>query len=344
VVARFLEEPLRSDRDLAQLALRSGADLSDLPPAMRSDRGLVLLAVSRRPWDLAAADAELRADPEIVRAAVVRDAQAITRASAGLQRDVAFLRSCALENPLLADQLGASVKAKVLADPQVARAREELDRALEALGIRFPRRFHDFGLLRRAIDARLRPDPQDARPLAVMVYPREDYNRAFESTGFLPELMQGYRVLYYEAESDGDLTRALQDASGQGKAELLMIGGHGERTSLAFGAPDPAQSERLGQDRYLDVGDEQRLRAAGLQDLIADDADVMLVSCSTGQGEEHKENLAAMVSRVFPKADVWAPTEPTNIDPVFDERHRMVSPGYFGAAHVAYFIDRGAPG
>lgn len=151
----------------------------------------------------------------------------------------------------------------------------------------------------------------DGRPLAVVLFPQVDWNLAFRSDQNLFEELtgHGYRVVYYEVKSDIEFFDFLQEATREQAARVLMIGGHGQPLGLNFGYDsDYVQGENTLL--YLGINDEQRMKDRHLAKSLEPGGQIILNSCSTGQGKEKKENLANMLSRVFPYAGhIWAPQE-----------------------------------
>jgi hypothetical protein len=85
--------------------------------------------------------------------------------------------------------------------------------------------------------------------------------------------------------------------------ELLIIGGHGNQVCTDFGSSCEIRRERLS----LDLSDFQEM--GNLSQYLSDDSVVILVSCSTGEGGQCAENMANMLSRVFPYSWIVAPND-----------------------------------
>ncbi len=152
----------------------------------------------------------------------------------------------------------------------------------------------------------------DTRPIALIVQSPEDWNWA---TG--PEhwehLFNAYRVLYAQADEDSDLTDIglnAEETLGERNIDLVIFAGHGSKTQLALGDQDPRFFETQ-ESRTLDRGD-QTLLADALSDLVAKRANLVLKSCSNGEGGRHADNLASMVSRAIPQARVFAYPDANN--------------------------------
>ncbi len=162
---------------------------------------------------------------------------------------------------------------------------------------------------------------RDKRPVALVVQSTEDWNGAFDPAKY-EKLFEGYRVLYTQAKSDSDLitiSKEFSKATKGKKADLIVIGGHGTKTSLALGGKD----ERVfGQEHsrsgHLDVGDRSIVKEA-FEGKVAHNADIVLYSCSNAKGGFGSENLATMIAETLEEAHVHAFPRPSNGDFVLRE-------------------------
>ncbi|MFC1571252.1 hypothetical protein ACFL31_01705 [Candidatus Margulisiibacteriota bacterium] len=199
-------------------------------------------------------------------------------------------------------------------------------RALWALGITWIDRFSPQA--RAEIIENRQQNAPDDRPLAVIIYPTSDWNGAFTSDAAVIDdlIARGFRVMYYEVSTDQQMYAALQEATAEQQASLLIIGGHGSQTTTSFGAGDPAREE-IDQELFaLDPSDETEMIEQELSRTLINGGHVILVSCSTGQGRKIVDNNANFLSRIFPQAaGVWAPTEPTSFDQIiFDDNNNVI--------------------
>jgi hypothetical protein len=152
-------------------------------------------------------------------------------------------------------------------------------------------------------------DPEDPRPLAVVIYPKTDWNGAFEARQFaaypvIDRLKSlGYRVVFFEAGEDNLVDQYLDKATdgGKRKADLIVLGGHGTATTLEL--DDGFWPIWLDDSKYIDTGDfEGDDPDIHLARYISPDGDVILDSCSNGEGmEENPDNQANTVARTLPK-------------------------------------------
>jgi len=171
------------------------------------------------------------------------------------------------------------------------------------LEIKEPLLFSPEGLI--SIVAERRSKRLDDRPVAVFILPdpKADTTQSFIDAPNEIErfIKNGYRVMVYNSKGS-DLARCLLDATTQRKmqADVIVIAGHGDRTSLNLGDESRLVDRRQAQ---LDLTDESALtRARGA---LKDGGRVFLCSCSVGLGAKVPfldHNLVNMLRRVFPQA------------------------------------------
>lgn len=169
---------------------------------------------------------------------------------------------------------------------------------------------------------------EDGRPLAIVVYPKEDWNGAMRpdnlwgsSYSYVNELREkGYRVLYYEARTETDLYDAIREGGTSQKISVLLIAGHGDSETIDFGG-----NYRLRREvYYLGLNDMNEMRK--LAGLMAEDCVVILESCSTGAG---RNNIARALGRALPGCSIFAPKfDCAGFGFRYDENNRVS-----GAAH-----------
>lgn len=174
------------------------------------------------------------------------------------------------------------------------------------------------------ISNRLNPEP-DGRPLAVILLPKSDWNGAFATdVEIYDELIaKGYRVMVFEEPTDEARWKAIQEATREQKASLIVWAGHGTKGSVQFG-------EGYLDTDQLDIGDEAEMMSLKLGDSLEEGGTVLCFSCSTGKGEEGDDNIGNMLARVFPHAShVWAPTKDTSIEKLlYDESNTVIGIQY----------------
>jgi hypothetical protein len=162
-----------------------------------------------------------------------------------------------------------------------------------------------------------RVNPQiDERPLAIVMYPKGDHNGAFYlSSNIFSEMTDaGYRVLYFEVESDTEFAETLLKATGIGtlneqKADLLVFGGHGTRTTLSF---ERASSRLEGGHGEIDFSDKAFFEESALSSVLNEGGQIVLDSCKNGEGRGSNDNIANFIREVFQHAKergIWSATE-----------------------------------
>jgi|GEM_PF-5299148 HEAT repeat protein len=198
-----------------------------------------------------------------------------------------------------------------------------------AAGIDFPLRFERKIL--EALVANLEQSRPDERPLAVVVYPKTDWNGAFYESPVAKELVShGYRVMYYEASSDEETVQCLRRATAAQQAAVIVLGGHGTKTSLTL-------SDASGEAAEIDISDEVQLRRAS--GALEDGGQIILESCSTGAEKEYGNNLANLLRRVFPQAleqGIWSATEITSIVGLEFDEHNVLVRVFYGKGSGVY--------
>lgn len=185
------------------------------------------------------------------------------------------------------------------------------------LGVQSPFRFSPSGLT-ELMENRVN-NKRDDRPLAIVVYPREDHNGVFSDTASeVDKLIKGgYRVMFYEVANDTEARDALKNAShlgesGEQKASLLVIGGHGDRTTISFGAGDPAAGVIEDTTKTFDLKDLELLQ--GVSGSLEEGGSIVLISCSNGEGKAGVDNVANLMRKAFPQAGpqrIFSAAEPT---------------------------------
>lgn len=230
-------------------------------------------------------------------------------------------------------------------DGTVEEAALAMQQALRTLGITHPERFDNTQEILRLRYAVSSPEIQEAlenllgaeyfaeetsddRPLAVIIYPDNDDGRGFfELNAFgdnIDRLTRAYRVVYYDVASDLEMALSLAEAtSARGQAaSLLMLGGHGAQTTTSFGYGSKEAAR-------LDLKDLAKLQHLTL--CLQKGAKIILASCSTGAGsfeEAGVQNIAELLSLIWPDCFVFAPRSDTMVDMQLDNQGRFLAPGY----------------
>jgi hypothetical protein len=165
----------------------------------------------------------------------------------------------------------------------------------------------------------------DGRPMAMIVFPKEDWNRAFRpdstwgnSYDFVKQLKEkGYRVLYYEARTENDLYNAIREGGVTQKISVLLMAGHGHPGGIGFG----------GNYREInEIGFNDMIEIRELAEYMAEGCVVILDSCSTGAG---RNNIARRLGDSLPGCRIFAPKyDCSGFGFRYDENNRVI-----GAAH-----------
>ena len=141
------------------------------------------------------------------------------------------------------------------------------------------------------------------KPLAVMIYPKSDYNGSFSDLRYLQELSAHYTVLYYEVSSVEEMIASLKNATHHQKSSLVIIGGYGTPHSIQF-----SHDDKLTINHY----DQQALIKARLSNMLMPGAIGILISCSTGSPRIFGPNIADVLAGAF-KVEILAPNADTYI-------------------------------
>lgn len=314
---QYADPSLKKDREIVLTAVQQdGVVLQFADDSFKKDREVVLAAVRSNGQALCWADKSFQKNREIVLEAVKNNGAALEYVDEFLRRDVEFQRKC-FQNSFYSYNFMINPPAD-LKDQY-----RQIVAGLKDQGLEFPQRFAALNLveINQIIASRQNFQP-DARPLALIVFPKADWNRAFEYNHIQQLMRQGYQVVYCEAKKDLDLYQAIEEFGQKQKISLLMIGGHGSREDVAFGGPDPARNQKENEVYYLDLSDRDEL--APLAAYLENDAVIVLNSCSTGEGGPEEPNVANLLAGVFPGRTVYAPQIPSHIANFqFDSQHRV---------------------
>lgn len=172
------------------------------------------------------------------------------------------------------------------------------------------------------------PDHFDNRPLCVIIYPEEDYNDGFRWDKDIIHdiILKDYRVLYYESRADmqpkeitnkreqkqaeNNFVDSLKEATIAQKASLLIIGGHGSKTSATHGKDNNwFFKENIV---YLATNDEKKFKKEKLSECLEPWARVILFSCSAAKGGSEADNYLNMMHRVLKPQEIFGSKKPSN--------------------------------
>lgn len=170
---------------------------------------------------------------------------------------------------------------------------------------------------------------KDKRDLAIICMPKADYNGfAYAMRNEIEGLRsKGYRLMFYEVDSRDSLIKSVNDAASSGKAQNLILIGHGTRDAIAFSANDPGQGHLVDSSNGLTIKDAEALKKNGFGNCLKQNGRILLISCSVGAGAGKNENLANMMRDVVPHAlpkGIVAPTAPTIFQGfIFDKNNKL---------------------
>lgn len=135
--------------------------------------------------------------------------------------------------------------------------------------------------------------------IAIMCYAKKDPNGAFnEDWVHIKELSKHYNIKIFEAGKSSEATDFLKRLADEyGKADLLLIAGHGKPTAVLFDSFGPFY-------RTFDMSDSSFL--ATIKQVLNPKADILLFSCSTGDPTSSK-TIAAWISAGTDAYGVQAP-------------------------------------
>ncbi|MFH1387590.1 MAG: hypothetical protein ABIH50_07985 [bacterium] len=193
-----------------------------------------------------------------------------------------------------------------------------------------PLRFRTIEHVQEIVHNRENLEELDPRPLAVIIYPKTDKSGFFKYNQIERIIESGYRVVYFEAANEEDVYISLKAATAVKQADLLILGGHGTQSAIAFGASDPAKTEMGNEIHYIDLSDVEEMEKLELSKYLSPTSMISLESCSTGEGKENTANAANMIKRIFPQSQVFAPTAPFGLAKYsYDEQGMVIGISYY---------------
>lgn len=293
--------------------------------------------------------AKFRKNKDIMRLANIAGTQALRLADKTLVSDLEFMLEIVKENPdgfqyvdesirgderLLRAYLGSKTKSKNKV--------EYLIKALKRHNIKFPERF-SIKTLEKLIEERENITVQDSRRVALAVYSTRDWNQALVEPAAIKDAIDaGFRTLYFEASNEKEVYSAIQSSRlTERLVKVLILGAHGNRTGMSYGAGDPRFTRRQIEQKTIDTGDGKDLKKYRAQ--LADLSSVILHSCSVGKGRLKSNNVANTLLFAFPQAIVFSSTIPTNIKKVhFGQGGIVTGVDYTAGNQFSYFV-RSAP-
>ena len=196
---------------------------------------------------------------------------------------------------------------------------------LNALGITVLKRFPNAEVANEIIKNRTSDDPEDKRPVAVLLMAKSDHNDAFMKycRGNLEDLVKRYRVIYYEVDSSEAFTRKFVEASSLSPA-MVIVGAHGNPKAMLMGNPSLTRKILMGRKSYFGISDAKLLSPAAA---ALAGAYLLLDSCSTAEGGESARNLANAFADALPQTTIQAMAKSGGVfRQRYDEESGLVDP------------------
>lgn len=170
---------------------------------------------------------------------------------------------------------------------------------------------------------------------ALLLVPKSDWNGAFSgemAMNRFHKIIQAYSdILCFEIATDTEMAATIKLAGEEYPIEFLIVAGHGSQTTLAFADIDPRiHGSRLSEEYSLGFEDREELLNRKLDKFLSQNAIVLSLSCSTGQGGKQAanemQNLAGLLRDTL-KRTTYASKEPLIVGMVqleFDEKTKKV--------------------
>lgn len=337
---QYVSHRLQADRKFVLEAVNSnGGVLSFVTQDFRNDRVIVLASVTNDGKMLAHASPRLKSDRSVVLAAATNNGVALEYADPSLLADEDFCAQIIRNNIGTAEYIAYLQKkdywpkiwpmiwnaadwSLVLSEGAVQNYQAWKSALKDQYNIEFISRFRSMKVLFDVLQARKEGTAVSKKPLAVLVYPKSDFNLAFEQYPLIDRMTElGYEVVYYEASHEIQVREALEEATqgGERKAAVIIFGGHGTANNMRLDDQSNAETVKL------DVGDFGVSPDIPLADFIAPEGDVVLYSCSNGEGgEKNPHNMANTISAHLPAGvALHSSTAPANIRFVAKENGRI---------------------
>lgn len=180
----------------------------------------------------------------------------------------------------------------------------------------FPNRFHSLKTIAACFEGKAPPSNKDDRPIALMLYPKTDYNKAFESYPLIDDIAESnkFRIIYREVGSESEWLEALHDVSQNGEVAIdsLVIAGHGVVDGIQLGNGITESDET----KFLDVSDFNDDFKSEVRRYLSRTRQILNYSCSNGLGGESEDTSMAnyMAGLVPPESRVISSQIPSNIE------------------------------
>jgi hypothetical protein len=311
----------------------SALSLHYVDSSLREDPGFIKEILSRNGMALPYVEEALRNMDDNIFTAIDQNSRAIKYVSSSKLTDDFLIKLLErnwkiLREPLIEDRIknsGIDSPLRKFYEETLAPVIAEL----KALNIDHFDRFQNSTIAKEIIENRTRCKLNDERPLALVLYPKSDGRRAFRNNQIEELIRRCYRVVYYEINQENEAYQAMTEM-GREQIDLLILGGHGDQTSLAWGADDPSLgAPKTTEEFYLDISDGPDFKRRALNEFLKPNATVILDSCDSGKGTNGATNVANMLGHELPLCTILAPNGSISIDTyIYDESNHVVDVEY----------------
>jgi len=237
-VFNYLYSEQRANKPFILQAIQCAPEIYEyLPEMYNSDVDIAKAAIAASPdiYGMISKNPNFKNDRELALYAVYYDAQNIKNIDGALLKEAGFIEEAFTVNYEIVkfmDEPSEDLKARYV---QIA---HDINNGLHSLDIEFTERI-PASVRKEIIDNRKSSGVDDGRPVALIIYPKTDENGAFITfNNMIAKLVQdGYKVVYYEADSEDDIVKDVQEASQARKIDLFLIGGHGKKDAIQLFSP-----------------------------------------------------------------------------------------------------------
>lgn len=169
----------------------------------------------------------------------------------------------------------------------------------------YPLRFRSMEVIHEIFFVNKDADNGDNRPVALLLYNKDDDNGAFENYPLIDDLVQSgeFRVFYQEIDHDDLIqTNIIEYGEKYGPLHTVIIAGHGSSQSLRLGDTKDEKFEtalQVENEKFFDLQDFSESKPDALDDYFLPEGQVWLYACETGSGGIGTENLGSTLSHLW---------------------------------------------
>jgi hypothetical protein len=326
----YADELLKQDPEfIIRLLKERSIAFKYIEPKFKEDPEFILKAVSQNGLVLDCVDDKFKENPAIVLAAVKEHPGSFDCIPPSLHTEIFLSKILEKNSSVMHIDSFRKIFDKTPMNSPLRKTYKEITlpiiSELNYLGITKLDRFKNNKIIQEIIHNRSHSKANDPRPVALIIYPKTDRRGSFGNNQIEKLIERGYKVVYQEANNEKDFYRAIKNEK-QGSVALLIIGGHGDQGSTAFGGQDPTEgAQRKSEELELDLSDEKEMRILKLKKYLKPNAHIILESCSTGKGREKQKNMANMLGRVFSTQTIFAPTDSTLVTSYAFDKNNVVT-------------------